>query len=44
MIDWLERGNAYLLDRLRGRIAGEITLVEEPTFAREHIDVAVVQA
>lgn len=44
VIDWLERGNAYLLERLRARIAGELTLVSEPGFPRDRIDVGAVRA
>lgn len=44
VIDWLERGNAYLIDRLRAKIAVNLSLVAEPVFTRERIDVGAVQA
>lgn len=43
VVDWLERGNPYLVDRLRRRIASEVQLVGEPAFPREKIDVGAVQ-
>ncbi|MGB3808626.1 MAG: Rne/Rng family ribonuclease [Parvibaculum sp.] len=43
VIDWLERGNTYLLDRLKAKVAGELKLVGESAFPRDRIDVGVVQ-
>jgi ribonuclease G len=43
VVDWLERGNTYLLDRVRSRIAGELRLIAEPVFPRDRLDVGTVQ-
>ena len=43
VVDWLERGNPYLIDRLRRKVAVEVSLVGEASFPRERIDVATVQ-
>ncbi|HEY4343547.1 MAG TPA: Rne/Rng family ribonuclease [Parvibaculum sp.] len=43
VVDWLERGNTYLLDRLKMRVAGDLKLVAEPAFPRDRIDVGAVQ-
>ena len=43
MIDWLERGNAYLLERLKSRVAGPVNLIAEAGYPRDRIDVSVVQ-
>ena len=43
VIDWLERGNAYLLDRLKTRVAAELKLVADAAFPRDRIDVGAVQ-
>ncbi|MDO9126325.1 MAG: ribonuclease E/G, partial [Parvibaculum sp.] len=43
VVDWLERGNPYLLERLRRRVPAELHLVGEPAFPRERIDVGIVQ-
>ena len=43
VIDWLERGNSYLIDRLRQKVAVSLQFVAEPTFTRERIDVGAVQ-
>jgi ribonuclease G len=43
VIDWLERGNAYLLDRLKTRVAGELKLIADTAFPRDRIDVGTVQ-
>ncbi len=39
VVDWLERGNAYLLERLRARTAATFELVATPGYARERMDV-----
>jgi ribonuclease G len=43
VVDWLERGNTYLIDRLKTKVAGELKLVAEPAFPRDRIDVGAVQ-
>ncbi|PKP71931.1 MAG: hypothetical protein CVT83_02550, partial [Alphaproteobacteria bacterium HGW-Alphaproteobacteria-5] len=43
VVDWLERGNPYLVERLRQRVPAELRLVGESAFPRERIDVAAVQ-
>ncbi len=43
VVDWLERGNPYLVERLRRRVPAEVNLVGEPAFPREKIDVGIVQ-
>lgn len=43
VVDWLERGNAYLIDRLRERVAVTLSFESEPAFPRERIDVYAVQ-
>lgn len=43
VIDWLERGNAYLLDRLKTRVAGELKLIADAAFPRDRIDVGTMQ-
>ncbi|MBO6685754.1 MAG: Rne/Rng family ribonuclease [Parvibaculum sp.] len=43
VVDWLERGNPYLVERLRRRVPAEVSLVGEPAFPREKIDVGIVQ-
>lgn len=42
VVDWLERGNPNLLERLRRRVAGQISLEVGHGFTREQIDVGVV--
>ena len=41
VVDWLERGNPYLLERLRGRMPTALDLVGEPGYPRERIDVGL---
>lgn len=43
VIDWLERGNAYLLDRLKMRVAAELKLVADTAFPRDRIDVGAMR-
>ena len=43
VVDWLERGNPYLLERLSLKIAAAVSLVPEPDYSREKIDVGVLQ-
>jgi ribonuclease G len=43
VVDWLERGNPYLVERLLRRVAADVKIVGEPAFSRERIDVGVVQ-
>lgn len=43
VVDWLERGNPHLVERLRLRVPAELRFVGEPAFPRERIDVAAVQ-
>ncbi|MDE1172662.1 MAG: Rne/Rng family ribonuclease [Parvibaculaceae bacterium] len=42
VVDWLERGNPNLLERLRRRVAGPVTLVAGSGFGREQLDVGAV--
>ncbi|MBI1260748.1 MAG: Rne/Rng family ribonuclease [Rhizobiales bacterium] len=39
VIDWLERGNPFLLDRLRQKTSASFELVPAPGFPRERLDV-----
>jgi ribonuclease G len=43
VIDWLERGNPYLVERLRRKVTVDVKLVGEGGFPRERIDVGAVQ-
>ncbi|RAV60900.1 hypothetical protein DBT42_09265, partial [Aerococcus urinae] len=43
VVDWLERGNVGLIDRLRRKVAVDLRLTPEPGFSRERIDVGAAQ-
>ncbi|MBA4211286.1 MAG: Rne/Rng family ribonuclease [Parvibaculum sp.] len=43
VVDWLERGNPYLVERLRRRVPAEVSLIGEPAYSREKIDVGALQ-
>lgn len=43
VIDWLERGHPYLLERLRRRVRVDVRLMPEPSFSRDRLDVGALQ-
>ena len=43
VVDWLERGNPYLVERLRRRVPAEVSLIGDPAYSREKIDVGALQ-
>lgn len=43
VVDWLERGNPYLVERMRRRVMVPVSIVGDVTFPRERIDVGAAQ-
>lgn len=43
VVDWLERGNPYLVERMRRRVMAPVNLVGDVAFPRERIDVGAAQ-
>lgn len=44
VVDWLVRGNPQLLERLEQKRPGQLTLIADPAFSREELDIAVLDA
>jgi len=43
VIDWIDRGHAYLIERLRRRVLVDVRLVSEASFPRDRLDVGALQ-